>query len=93
MVFHAVHLIKINKKEKDVDCVSNRTLHERQHHWYPKEPSSADSTHGKNGQILTIVDGQILTIGRKDGQNLTILFGRLAGNRDFFLSIEHHHSH
>jgi len=46
-----------------------------------------DSTHGKDGHILTIVDGQILTIRPTDGQNLTILFGRpgqflQAGKRD-----------
>jgi hypothetical protein len=42
---------------------------------------------GKDGHILTIVDGQILTIRPTDGQNLTILFGRpghflQAGKRD-----------
>ena len=47
----------------------------------------SDSTHGKDGHILTIVDGQILTIRPTDGQNLTILFGRpghflQAGKRD-----------
>ena len=47
----------------------------------------SDSTHGKDGHILTIVDGQILTIRPMDGQNLTILFDRpghflQAGKRD-----------
>ena len=46
-----------------------------------------DGNHGKDGHILTIVDGQILTIRPTDGQNLTILFGRpghflQAGKRD-----------